>query len=275
MLISDSFIMLNLPKTGTTFTIKVIKEAFGESNPSIITRLQWKLGLKQKKLNELKLPIIRDYRKNKMDKHGIYDQIPSHYLNSNREIVSIIRDPFTARISRYNYASWKRKSSRLWNSDLVHKAFPHFPNLSFKEYLQLTEIIDELRSQDLDYTLNVELGGLSYQWIQMFCKDHKTMLKKVHKNFTSDSSLSKHFPKITFLRQENLNEDLIDFLSRHGFSMNQLDFIRTSSKQNVSVYDSYKKYLTPEAVDFILEKEWFLFKMFPEYIPENNPLFKD
>src|SRR5690625_5832917 len=119
MLISDSFIMLNLPKTGTTFTIKVIKEAFGESNPSIITRLQWKLGLKQKKLNELKLPIIRDYRKNKMDKHGIYDQITRQYLNSNREIVSIIRDRFKARISRYNFASWNRISSRLWLSTLL------------------------------------------------------------------------------------------------------------------------------------------------------------
>jgi hypothetical protein len=271
MIVTDSFVLLNLPKTGSTFTRSVIKKLFNEDNPTVFDKIKWKLKISDKKVKELKFENVKvNFRSNK-DQHGIYDQIPSKYKNSKREIVSTIRDPFTAYISRYNFESWKKH--RWPHLEERKKKYPHYPDLSFYEYVDAVNMNISHRLQDVELPKGLKIGELSLQFIQMFCRNHKDLIPKLHKDFKSDSSLNDHFPEITFLRQENLNEELYEFFLRHSWKQSDLAFISNEKKKNVSTTDKYKNYLTDDVVNIILDMEWFLFELFPEYKPENNSLF--
>lgn len=271
MIITDRFILLNLPKTGSTFTRNVIMKLFKEDNPGLADKVFWKLNIRKKNAEELKLANVKVNFRNNKDQHGIYDQIPLKYKESGREIVSNIRDPFTAYISRYNFESWKKHK---WpNLEERKKKYPHFPDLTFPEYVDAANMDLRHRLQRVELPRGIKIGGLSLQYIQMFCRNHIDLLSNLKKDFKNDSSLKDHFPEITFLRQENLNEDLYEFLLRHSWSHEDLAFILKEKKKNVSTTDQYKNYLTEEVVDKILELEWFLFELYPEYRPENNNLF--
>ncbi|MEX2409819.1 MAG: hypothetical protein WD607_00365 [Candidatus Paceibacterota bacterium] len=273
MLITDSFLMLNLPKTGSTFARKVIKKAYGEFEPSLKDKVKWKLGLTEKKVKELFLENLMVNHRNDKTQHGIYDQIPDEYKNSDYEIVSIMRDPFTAYISRYNFKFWQKV--RHPNTDLGKNKFPHFPDLTLSEYIDFCNMDHSHRLQGVTLNKGVSLGQLSLQYIQMFSKEHKKVLPMINKTFLNSDEMKDYFPNITFLKTENLNNDLFQFLSSKGVSKENLAFLRTERKINVSTTKKYKDYLTKDIVDKIMDLEWFLFSLYPEYKPENNKLFQD
>lgn len=81
MLVTDSFVMLNYPKTGSSFARKVIKDLYARQ-PKSWFRRRW--------CKELILPNIRTCGAD--DQHGCYSQIPPQYRN--REVMSIVRNPF-------------------------------------------------------------------------------------------------------------------------------------------------------------------------------------
>lgn len=269
MLIADNFIMLHLPKTASTFARKAIKKAYGMTHISLLDRLLFSSGLKEETIKELLLPNIKiDFRSAK-DQHGVYDQIPEKYLNDGRELVSIIRDPFAAYVSRYTFESWKRNTPH--SLEKVQIEFPNFPNLSFSEYLEFCVKINlPHRLQGISLKKGARLGILSVQFIQMFCKNHKKVLSTIDKNYKDNGLYEKHFPKITFLRTENINDELFDFLKKRSFSKKEIQFIKDAKKVNVSNRKPYQAYLDKATVKKILDLEWLLFDLFPEYKPENN-----
>ena len=94
MIITDQFVMLNFPKTGSTFVRNVLKQIHEELTFSSSDRLLMGLGLKKKPYYEnLWLPRIRNtYREQVQDEHGIYSQIPERHRG--KTIVSVKRDLF-------------------------------------------------------------------------------------------------------------------------------------------------------------------------------------
>ena len=272
MMIGENFILLNLPKTASTFARQAIKKAYYIRN-SWLDRTLMKFGVKKKGFKELLLPNIKVKYRTGKDQHGIYDQIPQKYLDNGRELVSIIRDPFAGYVSRYTFESWKKNNP--YDLSRVKERFPHFPDLSFKEYLEYSNNYAlPHRLQNVDLKEGTQIGTLSAQFIQMFCRDHKEALRNINKDYKKNGLYEKHFPDITFLKTENINDDLYRFLLRKGFSKENVQFIQDREKVNVSNRRPYHQYLDKEAIERIMELEWLLFDLFPEYNPEHNDQLK-
>src|SRR5690606_4178384 len=234
MIITEYFVMLNLPKTGSSFARKCIKDIYKQ-------RFQ-KLPLHEKIAiwTKLKSPLCSDYWvenikvKSKVgnngivDQHGTYEQIPRKH--SHKKIISIVRDPISAYISRYNWESWIRKPPCPKN--IVQKHFPHYPNLNFSEYLKLIDLA-------LPYyvgheTPNTKIGLLSIQFIRMFFKDPEEVITNISDKYIDSDQVFEDVADIEFLRQEKLNHDLKCFLSKYGFTNEELKTIDNQSKVNVS-----------------------------------------
>lgn len=238
MIITDEFVMLNFPKTGSSFARKMIKKLYAEA------------GLP---LEELLLPNIRNLQaRGKVDHHGSFCQIPLEHKS--KPVISIIRNPLDRFLSTYMYKAWA-DSPPLPLSEIIDK-YPDFPNLSIDEFIRLQ---DESVSCRLGYDVKkAEIGMQSIQIVQMFFKNPEATLKNIFTgNYLKDELLSE-IGKIKFLNQENLRNDLFDFLVDLGFKKEEADFIFNEKASNVTNYDIDDKSLliTDNARSYITDKEW-------------------
>jgi hypothetical protein len=92
MLIFDSFILLNYPKTGSTFARTVLKEIYDRRfrQLSMTGKVASLVGIRERpQVKELMFPNIkfREIRQ-KTDQHGCYTQIPVEYRD--RPVVAIM-----------------------------------------------------------------------------------------------------------------------------------------------------------------------------------------
>ncbi len=238
MIITDKFVMLNFPKTGSSFARKVIKKLYEQA------------GLP---LTELKLPNIRNLQSHeKADQHGGYCQIPMEHRN--KQVISIVRNPVDRFLSTYIYRAWVYAPTM--PLDKVSRYFPDFPELSPTRYLEFME-------SSLVYRLGYEvdhpvIGTQSIQAVQIFFKNPPATLRKIFSGDYLKDDLMSEMREIRFLRQENLRVGLFNFLSSLGFSADQLYFIFTDKDSNVTGYDKVNKYdlITDDVRRYIEEKEW-------------------
>lgn len=265
MLITNDFIMLNIPKTASTFARKVIKQVYRGEEESKLVKGFRKLGIELSPVKELLLPDIRMSYWDRVDQHGIVDQIPEKYLNSERQIMSIIRNPFSAWVSRYTFESWKRTPNPDWK-EIKENHFPNYPDLSFDEYIRYTEFNKKYSLEGITLKKGVVLGGLSIQFIQMFCKNHKEALRNIDYDFMDNGFYEEFFPKVTYLKTENINQELYDYLSSLGIDKAKLAFILEEKKVRVSSTKPWKDFITEESKQRIIDQEWVLFKLFPDYL---------
>lgn len=266
MIITDEFILLNLPKTGSTFARTCLFEVHKKINRDIFFRLKnWG---KKKQIIELKMPNIRDYNPNlKPDQHGTYTQIPSNYLTNNRDVVAIIRNPFEGYVSRYKFKWYERVDYTDDQRKIIMDKYPSFPNFSFDEYCSFeNEFIKSNIEEKYHLKIQSEVGVLSAQFIQMFSKNPKHTFELINNSEVTKEDLLKDFPKIRFLKNENLNNDLHEYLLNKSYQNDKIDFILSENKVNVSSSsDDVSNLLEKKHKEFIMKKEWILFKLFPEY----------
>ncbi|GGW86985.1 sulfotransferase family 2 domain-containing protein [Alteromonas halophila] len=261
MLITKKFVLLNYPKTGSTFAREAIQKLYSEKyreNP-VVSKILRKLKVREPAIQELMLPNIKVKGVSRpRDQHGCYCQIPSRYKN--REVVTVVRNPFTRFLSAYKYGWWKKYPpvSQL----LLDKHFPHFPDLSFDEYVDLTELGVEHGRLGRPPG---NLGSQTVQFIQMFFNNPESTLEKVDDKYLENQQYLKDVPAITFLRQETLNEDLAEFLIQKGFSADDVNFILNMKKINTTNSEKVAGAVwTPKTLSYVKHKEKAMFDIFRE-----------
>jgi hypothetical protein len=237
MLITDCFVMLNYPKTGSSFARKVIKDLYaGEPR-------RW---CGRRFCKELILPNIRTA--GVPDQHGTYSQIPRRYRN--REIVSVVRNPYERFLSIYEFRYWVHNP--LQPLDVIYDRFPNFPNLSLDEYVDF----DRFRFERID---RLPVGPQTAQFMQIFGR-------KFPPRFSDSWDLNdvlRRLAPVTFLRQENLRQEIRTFLHRHGFSSAHTAFIESHEPVNVTVDRSASRdaLWTPKALNYVGATESLLFQI--------------
>ena len=149
MLITSRFVVLNVPKSGSSFVREVIKTIYAkrqgrkrEQHPAlrfITARLpDWRpYGdvTAREFLKELYVPRIR-LRTSGVDQHGLAIQIPPRFRHL--PVVSVARNPYDKFLSDYEFRWWA-KSPPLPLRQLV-EAFPHYPDLSLDEFAELCRL---------------------------------------------------------------------------------------------------------------------------------------
>ena len=126
MLITDDFVVINFPKTGSTYVRNRIKEVYQNL----------KFYHRKGKLIELLLPNIRTKSgiNNKIvSQHGIYAQIPDKF--EKREVISVVRNPYERLYSLYTFKWWAKIPS--WDINLAKEKYRKYPDITFNEFVDL------------------------------------------------------------------------------------------------------------------------------------------
>jgi len=260
MILTDDFVALNNPKTGSTFVRTVLKKIYEDPDKySFIDRFSIKMGIKKSSLQELILPSIRNFKR-KRNQHGAYSQIPLSHIN--KPVFSVVRNPYEKFIAAYEYSHWK-KYPRLTENTLS-KYFPQFPELNIDEYIEMGLMADkEFSLNEMDFIV----GSQTEQFIYMFFKDPDSVVKKMNENYFESGEYLEDIGKIDLLTQENLNSELIDYLNRFNLRKDQLEIINQHQKvnENKSRQKDKNALMTQKFFNYIDNHEKYLFLMLKEF----------
>jgi hypothetical protein len=267
MLITDEFVMINFPKTGSSFARAVLKQI--HRYDTLPNRIRRRVGLPNKPpLQELILPVIdRRYPPGLRGQHGTYRQIPLEHRH--KTIVSIIRNPFDRYVSLYLFGWWKRVLPA--ERSELEKAYPRFPDLTFVEYYDLANHV--LRPNRLGgIQPKIELGLHTIQFIQFYFKEPERVLSEIDDDYIEQERYVQDMADVIFLRQRKLNQDLYQFLLNKGYPEADIRFIREAERVNTTSGRSdranWKGFYTPALIAEVLKKDRLIFKLFDYPTPQ-------
>lgn len=264
MIITNTFVMLHFPKTGSSFARAALKRIHKyDTLPSRFLRM---LSMETSpSMNELLLPIIDKASVRGMrGQHGTYRQIPGEHRH--KTVVSVIRNPFDRYVSDFLFGWWKRYPPA--NTEQLTEAFPHFPDLSFAEYCRMNNLFG--RQDRLgDISPRIELGLSTIQFVQSYFREPENVLGTIDDDYIKQRRYRADMGQVVFLHQENLREELYQFLLSVGYPEEKSRFILEAKKVNVTPRTGdqlqIEGFYTQELVEDILKKDRLLFELFPEY----------
>lgn len=253
MIITDKFVYIHVPKTGGTFVTTMLKKLHGFKNTG-----QKSSGFLERIVGKGRHGLLD------IDKHGTCSQIPKRH--GQKLIVSSIRSPYDRYVSQYEFKWWLKEPDCFGHPDEVRKLFPSFPDLSFEEYVSLTNTFLVVPGNDPKN----KSGWHTTQFIKFFAKEPNSVIEKINKEYIGSEAWRQDFFPVHFLRTSNLNKDLHDFLLGMGYSPTDLAPILTSGKIFPSeggrdASQGWERYFTPELKRFVRTREWMLFELFPEF----------
>jgi len=235
MIITDNFSFIHVYKTGGTFVDNTLKDLYF-------------------KYPNLKFYYLEDsiYKC-----HCPYSKIPEQYKNL--PVLSIIRNPFDWYVSIYFYGSWWRNQHKEdidWLSKYINKPFD----------VPIKELIDRKST------------NISKSIIFFFSKNIEESMKEFENDpilYVKEKKYKTYFfDKISWIHQENLNEELINYLLNNcNFDHSSLEFIR--DKPKILPFDDlhlrkkehkWETFFDKELIEYVKEKDSLVFDMFPEYI---------
>ncbi|MFZ4414772.1 MAG: sulfotransferase family 2 domain-containing protein [Bacteroidales bacterium] len=267
MLITDRFVLLNLPKTGTTFARTAIRTLY-KNKESKLNSFLVHTGLMKPSVEELMMPKIDEIvNYNIKDQHGTYRQIPIEH--NHKPIITITRNPFTRFLSGYYFKWWVDHPAA--DLKVIKETFPKFPDISINEYYEMGLKFGR-KNRLKDIIPKYEIGGMSIQFIQFYAKNPESLLSEIDDNYFNTKKYKEDFKHIRFIHQEFLVDEIIEFLVSVGFDKKDLSFINDLPRINVTKTENinltnFRNYFSEELVQKIVKEERLLFKMFPEYLP--------
>jgi hypothetical protein len=269
MILGDNFVYIHFPKTGGTFITKTLiklheGKGWGRLDPNRkLTRIAKLIGMTGGSIINL------DY--DHYSKHGVYRQIP--FAFKGKKIFSTVRNPFDRYVSQYEFGYWKKFPERFFfDIDNFLKLYPDFQNLSFSDYIRLVNISKHIkRTEDSDLNSEYAVGRQTYDFINFFFKKPvDSVILGFNENYILNSRYKEDIAPVHFLKKENLNQELYNFLSGIGYKEQEISFILNSQKiypkkGGRSENQAWESYYTPELKQYIKNREKLIFSIFPEY----------
>jgi hypothetical protein len=254
MLITSRFVVLNFPKTGSSFVREVLK--------TIHRRRRWRWGA-DRFLKELMLPRAFETDKSnplgigsRLDQHGTLRQTPERYRRL--PVVSVARNPYARLLSMFEFKWWQTHPPL--PREELQTFLPHFPDLSLDDFVTMSE---RIAARAVGGENPARLGRQTVQFVRFYFKDPQTVLSKISDDYVESGAFRADMGEVTFLRQHDLNHDLADYLQRHGYSAAEADLCRTYPRVNRTdggVADR-RTLWTPRAASYVATNERYLLGM--------------
>jgi hypothetical protein len=252
MIITDSFVFLHLGKTGGTFVEKVLERLLSETGSLYIATMD---------------PVLRQ--------HQTIREIPKPHKH--KPILVSVRNPYDYYVSLYEFGAWKAHRKQWFNEKTTRSRYPNYPDLTFPEF------VDVVNSWGCGYLKRrpkrpwnpstfekARIGNCSYLLLQCVLHDPLEIIERLD-DYARDGRAQTMIPNVHFIKQNNLNQDLFDFLLGRGFEPTQLEFIQQMGKvrpANSKVRDESKHWseqYSPALLAQVRYLDRLMFAMFPEF----------
>lgn len=265
MIITKDFVFIHMPKTGGTFVHGVFKNVIADYKKD--HPIQWYLNRIGFRMNVVK-PIYQkfsdvayyEYPGNDVKgQHAGISYIPKEFQKL--PIISVKRNPIKKFISTYYFRWWERFP--ILPLSQLTQIFPHYPDITIEEYFELSYIHVMKHFFMKDY--REDIGLLSWQFIRMYSSDPLYVYKNVTKANYNEMKES-YFKEVRFFEMDQLASELEEYLKTTSFSKYS-NFFKTEERIYPPGSNPKKRSesLSPELINTIKSKEWFLYKFFPEY----------
>lgn len=278
MIITDKFVLLDFPKTGTTFTTTVLRNIHGKRRRSIRMlpeRLQEKIlakrGLERPDYSEVRIPRpeATPQKKQKTSRHGGYRDIPEWARHL--PIVSVMRNPFSRYTSAILYRMRSRKRIRhMADPDELQTLYPGYPELDFPEFYDMMHRFEPDFGSSM-VRPRIDLGAHSIAFIQTYFRDPVAVFEKIDHDYIESGAYREDMPEIHFLHQENLRDEFRLYLLDMGYPATECAEIDVLGKVNVArrkrTEQDIESFYTPELTELVLQRDALLFHIFPQYRP--------
>ena len=248
MILTDDFVYLHMEKTGGTFVTSMLERVYG-----------------------------RDHLVN-MEKHGTVSDIPPDYAT--RPVVATLRNPYERYVSQYRFGWWKLHPENFCGEAEMRRLFPHYPDLSFADYLELanTAFLGTFQKKSTgfenhNFAPERQLGWHTEQFVRFFFKNPRQVFARIDEDYIDRQRYREDMGRVRFLRVDRLNLELHDFLLEIGRDRREIDFILSAQRVlpaegGREPGDRWQDYYTPPLLDYVRTRERLLFSMFPEFDAE-------
>ena len=247
MIITKDFVVLNFPKTGSTYIRTCLKQLYKQN-----TRFN-KLFFRNKIYQDLHFPkLYGNTKASYKDQHGVFSQIPK--AHQKKPILTIVRNPLGRIVSSYHYAWWK--TNPLYDLEAIEKKYPSYPDLDVLTYAKFLNDA-ELTPDNFLKPYAKDFGYTTRLFLIFYSANPEDAAKKL---LTGNYRLTEVIePNITFLKQEQLTQDLIAFVN----SKTTIDSspIQDIESQNTGSYDTTKEY-TQALKDYVYRMDKHIFDAF-------------
>lgn len=177
-------------------------------------------------------------------------------------MLSIIRGPLDYYVSFYHYGWWAtHPEDSFTDVEAVKRAYPHFPDLSFEEFVTLIDAHARDFSDLGDRPLDGRPGYYTTQILLSYFRDPKAAYARLDERYLEAGDWARDMFDVHFLRTANLNEDLARFLKKRGASKAFLSALRARApvlpgmERERRPDRNLEDYYTPDLREFILLKE--------------------
>jgi hypothetical protein len=267
MLITDKFVYIHTSKTGGTFVTEVIlrlNEVKVKTRAGILARLLPGIGSRcERPLVDINARALVE-----IPKHAGCSQIPKDHRH--KVILATIRNPYDRCVSEYEFGWWQERPDHFGGSETVKKLYPHFPNLTFEEFIDMANaLFPRLRNDN--FPPAESLGYQTELFARFFFKKPKKTFASIDKEYiTSKKYGNDIYENVHFIHTNVLNRELYDFLIRLGYPRQHLESILDMGRLfppegGRTEEQKWEKYYTPELKQKVRLKERLLFEIFPEF----------
>jgi len=265
LLLTDRFVLLNYPRTGSTFARNALRALYLRRGGAWKAALR-RLGLTPTGIRELTLPIERTSaarREGRRSQHGAFSQIPRE--ERRKIVVSITRHPLDRVVSGYELGFWRDHPPA--DPAVIRWRYPAFPDISFSEFLRM-EVEFDTPNVLQGVPLRADVGPRTLHFVRFYAEDPDEALARLTDESIENGEFLRSLPELRFLHTENLADELSAFLQEIGFGAAETALLRRLPRLNVAGSRRnrpWADYFTAEEVADFRRRERLLFRKFPEY----------
>lgn len=265
MIFTDKFVYVHEPKTGGTFVTSMLFRLYG---------LHWTRWTHVR--NAVFGKVHRRHPRygslvHNSNKHGGCNEIPEPQRG--KKILATVRNPFDLYVSQYEFGWWKRSEFLKYYEAIPNfsRDYPNFPDLDFAGYVRLANAaFRDLSNGDI-HDEEWAPGLIAEQFLKFYFRDPRVAYAKLRDGaYAEDGAHVGDMHDLHFIRTDDLNRGLFDFLARNDYAHDDISFILGEEKilprgKGRKAEQKWERYYTPALKEMVRWKEGFLFRLFPEF----------
>lgn len=252
MILTNDFVLINYPKTGSTFIRECIKALYRKQ--SFLNNLFYKSEV----FEELMLPkLYGNFSSGYKDQHGVVRQIPK--AHENKPIITVVRNPIERVVSSFHYGWWKKYP--MYELSKLEATYPSYPDLDLLTFAKMLNNA-ELTPENLLPQFADQFGYNTRLFLIFYSDDPEASAQKLISSKCSIKEVIRQ--NVHFLKQEHLEQDLAQYIKQH--TNKDPEQMTTVLEQNKGEYESQSDH-SVEFKEYIIEMERPLMEAFyPELL---------